>query len=117
MPFSDLGILLGDVSLAEIELFTRDPMKAQRSVLRKIVRRSQTSELGRKYNFARIRSIEDYRRQVPLSTYADYEPYVERMMRGEKNLMYTGRNIRYCSSSGSVGKPKVLPKSSCLFPS
>ena len=110
MPFSDLGILLGDVSLAEIELFTRDPMKAQRSVLRKIVRRSQTSELGRKYNFARIRSIEDYRRQVPLSTYADYEPYVERMMRGEKNLMYTGRNIRYCSSSGSVGRPKVLPK-------
>ena len=110
MPFSDFGILLGDVSLAEIELFTRDPMKAQRSVLRKIVRRSKTSELGKKYDFANIHSIEDYRRQVPLSTYADYEPYVERMMQGEKNLMYTGRNVRYCSSSGSIGKPKVLPK-------
>lgn len=110
MPFSDFGVLLGDVSLAEIEHFTKDPMKAQRSTLRKILRRSKNCELGKKYDFKNIQSIDDYRKKVPLSTYADYEPYVERMMKGEKNLMYTGANIRYCSSSGSVGKPKILPK-------
>ena len=110
MPFSDLGILLGDVSLAQIEMATRDPMKAQRATLRKILRRSRTSELGHKYDFANIRSIDDFRRMVPLTTYEDYAPYVERMMKGEKNLMYTGMNVRYATSSGSVGKPKVLPK-------
>ena len=110
MPFSDLGILLGDVSLAEIEIFTRDPMRAQTSLLRKILRRNRNSELGRKYNFKDIKSINDFRRAVPLSTYEDYAPYVERMMRGERNLMYTGPNIRYATSSGSVGKPKILPK-------
>ncbi len=110
MPFSDFGILLGDVSLAEIELFTRNPMKAQRATLRKILRRSRTSELGIKYNFNEIHSIDDFRRMVPLSTYDDYAPYVERMMNGEKNLMYTGVNVRYATSSGSVGKPKILPK-------
>lgn len=111
MSFSDLGILLGDISLAEVEWFTRDPMRSQRAVLRKIVRRSQTSELGCKLDFAAIRTIDDYRAKVPLSVYTDYAPYVERMMQGEKNLMYTGPNIRYCTSSGSVGKPKILPKS------
>ncbi|MBQ7541993.1 MAG: GH3 auxin-responsive promoter family protein [Clostridia bacterium] len=111
MPFSDLGILLGDVSLAEIEHFTKNPLKAQTALLRKIVRRSRTSEYGRKYDFENIRTIEDFREKVPLTRYEDYEPYVERMMQGERNLIYTGRNVRYCSSSGSVGKPKVLPKS------
>ncbi len=110
MSFSDLGILLGDVSLLEIEHYTKNPMRAQNAVLRKIVRRSRTSEYGRKYDFANIRSIDDFRKTVPLTRYEDYAPYVERMMRGERNLMYTGANLRYCSSSGSVGKPKVLPK-------
>lgn len=109
--FSDLGILLGDVSLWEIEHFTKDPMKAQKSTLRKIVSRNKNCEIGKKYNFKDIKTIEDYQKTVPLSTYEDYEPYVDRMIHGrEKNLMFTGPNIRYCSSSGSVGKPKILPK-------
>lgn len=111
MPFSDLGVLIGDFSLAEVEHYTKDPMKAQRNTLKKILRRNKNCELGKKYNFKDIHSIEDYQRMVPLSTYADYEPYVERMIHGrEKNLMFSGINVRYCSSSGSVGKPKILPK-------
>ena len=110
MSFSDLGVLLGDVSLWEIDHYTKDPLKAQNTLLRKIIRRNKTSEYGRKYDFKNIRTVDDYRRMVPLTRYEDYAPYVERMMHGEKNLMYTGMNLRYCTSSGSVGKPKVLPK-------
>ena len=50
MPFSDLGVLLGDVSLAEIEHYTKDPMKAQRNTLKKILSRNKNCELGKKYN-------------------------------------------------------------------
>ena len=106
MPFSDLGILLGDVSLAEIEHYTKDPMKAQRNTLKKILSRNKNCELGKKYNFKDIHSIEEFQEKVPITTYADYEPYVEYMLshKGE-NPMFKGRNVRYCSSSGSVGKP------------
>ena len=111
MPFSDLGIVLGDVSLWEVDHFTKDPAAAQRALLRRILRRSRTSEYGKKYNFKEIRTVDDYRRTVPLSVYADYAPYVERMMQGERNLLFSGINVRYCTSSGSVGKPKMVPKS------
>nr|MCR5484679.1 GH3 auxin-responsive promoter family protein [Clostridiales bacterium] len=73
---------------------------------------NKNCEYGKKYDFANIRSIREYQEKVPLSTYADYEGYVDRMIENkEKNLMFSGRNVRYCSSSGSVGKPKILPKS------
>ena len=112
MPFSDLGVLLGDVSLLEIEHYTKNPMKAQEMTLKKILRRNKNCELGKKYNFKDIHSIAEFQEKVPITTYADYEPYVDRMIQNkEKNLMFTGPNIRYCSSSGSVGKPKILPKS------
>ncbi|MBQ7595961.1 MAG: GH3 auxin-responsive promoter family protein, partial [Clostridia bacterium] len=112
MHFSDFGIWLGDISLMDIEHYTKDPMQAQTKLLKKIIRKSRNSELGKKYNFADIKSVEDFRKNVPLTTYEDYAPLVDRMIENkEKNLMYTGPNVRYCSSSGSVGKPKILPKS------
>ena len=111
MAFSDLGVFLGDVSRWEINHFTKDPLKAQKSVLKKIIRRNKNCELGKKLNLKDVHSIEDYQRIVPLSTYADYEPYVDRMINnGEDRIMFSGKNLHYASSSGSVGKPKILPK-------
>ena len=111
MPFSDFGVFLGDLSLWHINKSTKHPMKDQRKTLNKIIRRNKNTELGKKLGLSDIHSIEDYQQNVPLSTYADYEPYVEYMLshKGE-NPMFKGRNVRYCSSSGSVGKPKILPK-------
>ena len=40
MPFSDIGVLIGDVSLAEVKHYTKDPMKAQRSTIKKILKRN-----------------------------------------------------------------------------
>ncbi|MBQ8026899.1 MAG: GH3 auxin-responsive promoter family protein, partial [Clostridia bacterium] len=112
MAFSDLGILIGDVTLAKIERTTKKPMKAQDKLLNRIVRKNKNCELGKKYNFADIHSVEEFRSKVPLTTYEDYDPLVDRMiLNKEKNIMYKGYNVRYCSSSGSVGKPKILPKS------
>ena len=111
MAFSDLGVWLGEVSRAQIDHTTKDPLKAQKKVLKKIISRNKNCELGKKLNLKDVHSIEDYQRIVPLSTYADYEPYVDRMLNnGEKRLMFNGINFRYASSSGSVGKPKMLPK-------
>ncbi|MBR4727980.1 MAG: GH3 auxin-responsive promoter family protein [Clostridia bacterium] len=112
MHFSDLGIFLGNISLWEIDYFTKDPMKAQKHLLKKIVNRNKNCEYGKKIHLKDVHSIEDYQRIVPLSTYDDYAPYVDRMINNrEDRLMFSGRNIRYCSSSGSVGKPKIVPKS------
>ena len=111
MHFSDFGVFLGDVSRAQIKHFSKDPLKAQKAVLKKIIRRNKNCELGKKLNLKDVHSIEDYQRIVPLSTYADYEPYVDRMINNkEDKIMFSGRNWHYASSSGSVGKPKILPK-------
>ena len=111
MAFSDFGVFLGDISRAQINHTTKNPLKAQKNVLKKIVRRNKSCEYGKKINLKDVHSIEDYQKIVPLSTYSDYEPYVDRMMNnGEKRLIFNGINVRYASSSGSVGKPKMLPK-------
>ena len=89
MAFSDLGILLGDVTLAEVNHFTKNPMKAQKKTLKKILKKNKNCELGKKFNFANINSIADYQKMVPLSTYDDYAPYVDRMIHNKvPHLLY-----------------------------
>ena len=57
MAFSDIGILIGNVTLNKIERTTKDPMKAQEKLLKRILNKSKNCELGKKYNFAEINGI------------------------------------------------------------
>ncbi len=82
-----------------------------RELLLKIVRDNRDTEYGRAHHFSEIKSIEDYKRLVPLSTYDDYAPYIERMVSGkhEKNLITAYPIVQYAETSGSVGVPKKIP--------
>ncbi len=111
MAMSDIGVLLGKWVLSGVNHYTKDPVGVQEAALKKIIDENKDTEYGRKYDFASIKSIKDFQDKVPLSTYRDYDAYVDRMIAGEKNILCSRECKRYCSSSGSVGKPKVIPKS------
>ena len=111
MAMSDIGVMLGNIVLAGVNRFTSIPFETQEKILMQIMDENKDTEYGKKIGFKDVHSIEDFQRIVPLSTYDTYDNYVERMLDGEENLMMARKCKRYCSSSGSVGKPKVLPKS------
>ncbi len=70
---------------------------------------SQT-EYGKRYDFSNIKSREDYVARHPLTTFAHYEHYMNRISNGEKNIL-TKRDVVYlCLSSGTTGKNKLYPK-------
>ncbi|MBR0399659.1 MAG: GH3 auxin-responsive promoter family protein [Mogibacterium sp.] len=81
-----------------------------KELLHKILEKNKDTEYGRKYHFADIRNIGDYRRMVPITDYHDYEDYIERMIyKGEENLITSMPVIGYAQSSGTVGGRKYVP--------
>ncbi len=83
-----------------------------RNLLKSIIEDNKNTEYGKKYHFDEIHSIEDFKKKVPLSTYDDYAPYIERMVeKGERNLLTTYNIVQYAETSGSVGVPKKIPVS------
>lgn len=112
MAISDIGVMLGKVVFKSFEKVSLNPYEEQKKLLMSILEKNKNTEYGKKIGFDKIHSIEDFQKSVPLTTYDDYSDYVERMInKGEENLMMSAKVRRYCSSSGSVGKPKILPKS------
>ncbi|MBE5846701.1 MAG: GH3 auxin-responsive promoter family protein [Lachnospiraceae bacterium] len=88
---------------------TRAPMEHTTALLMKLLSDNKDTEYGRKYGFADIHSIEEYRKKVPVVIYDDLAPYLERMMDGEKDILTAYSYNHFNETSGTVGVPKVVP--------
>ncbi|HZD03910.1 MAG TPA: GH3 auxin-responsive promoter family protein, partial [Longimicrobiales bacterium] len=87
----------------------RDPEAAQARILERILRRNAASAYGRLHRFAGLRSVEEYRRRVPVVDYDDLAPWIERTRRGEEGVL-TGEPVRrLVPSSGSTSPRKLVP--------
>lgn len=91
------------------EKATWQPAQAQWRKLEEILRRNAQTEFGREHGFAGIRSVADYQRAVPIRSHEQLRPWVERMVKGEKNVLTYQDPIYYCVTSGSAGAPKPSP--------
>ncbi|MCK5845497.1 MAG: GH3 auxin-responsive promoter family protein, partial [Victivallales bacterium] len=88
-----------------------DPEKTQSEFLNELLDRSADTEYGIKHGFAKIADTDSYRNQAPLTSWPDYEHYAERMGDGERDLLFPGSPIAFISTSGTSGKPKLIPES------
>lgn len=87
----------------------KDPETAQREKLRAILSGNAQTIFGREAGFGSIGDTEEYRRRVPISTYADFAPYIERMKGGEGNLLVSAPVQMFGVTSGSSASPKFIP--------
>ena len=98
--------------LARFEQITMTPMEVQKKLLLDLLQEHKGTEYGRKYGFADIHSIEEYRQRVPLTEYSDYVSYIDRMTENcEENLISAQKPIWYNKTSGTAGAPKKIPYS------
>ncbi|MDJ0617414.1 MAG: GH3 auxin-responsive promoter family protein [Calothrix sp. MO_192.B10] len=88
---------------------TRHTFAVQEKFLFKLLRTYQNTELGRKYGLKDIKNIEQFQKQVPVLPYSAYEPYVQRVAAGEKNILTSDKVVYLNRTSGSTGKQKLIP--------
>ncbi len=100
---------LGRASLERLHAATGRARQLQLEELEHILGCNAASAYGRRYGFSDIRSVEDYQRRVPLSCHEDYEPYVERLLAGERAQLTCAEPVYYAITSGSTGVPKYVP--------
>lgn len=85
--------------------------ETQLAELRAICHHAAGTELGRARGLASVKTYRDFRQQVPVGDYDTFSPAIERMRRGEKNILIPEFVEHFGNSSGSStqGKPKFLP--------
>ncbi|NOY23812.1 MAG: GH3 auxin-responsive promoter family protein, partial [Acidobacteria bacterium] len=82
----------------------------QQKTLLSILKAAAGCQFAEEHDFSHIRTIEDFREKVPLSTWSDYADASMKMQTGESDLLFRGKPTAFILTSGSSGKPKLLPE-------
>jgi hypothetical protein len=97
----------------QIELFLKYPNEVQEDLLMTLLRAAENTVVGKKYEFASMRSYHTFQERVPISTYEDLEPMIELTRKGEQNVFWNTPIKWFAKSSGTTNaKSKFIPVSS-----
>lgn len=95
---------------AAFQAACQDPKRTQDELLRQIVDYHRDTGFGKDHGFGSIRTVEDYRRQVPVAPYERLEPYIRRVMKGEtRALLADPRVLMFALTSGTTAARKHIP--------
>lgn len=81
----------------------------QKSLLLNTIQQNAKSDYGRRFFFDRIKSIDDYRCQVPVVRYDCLREDMERIYRGDKRVLTEEPIERLVPTGGSSGGTKLIP--------
>jgi len=96
----------------QIELFLKYPEEVQEEVLMQLLAIAKDTEIGRNYEFGSILSYETFAKRVPITSYEEIEPDIERTRRGEQNIFWPTSIKWFAKSSGTTNaKSKFIPVS------
>src|SRR6186713_1829297 len=96
----------------QIELFMKYPNEVQDELLKKLIQSASTTEFGKKYDFASIETYEQFGERIPVHSYEQTFPYIQRLLRGEQNILWPSEIKWFAKSSGTTNaRSKFIPVS------
>jgi hypothetical protein len=96
----------------QIELFMKYPHDVQDELFKKLIQNGEMTQFGSQFGFSDIENYNQYRERVPVFSYEKFFPYIERLMRGEQNVLWPSEIKWFSKSSGTTNqRSKFIPVS------
>jgi len=96
----------------QIELFMKYPCEVQEELLRKLISTAEHTQWGEHFDYQSIDNFKTFSERVPVVTYDQLQPQVERIMKGEQNILWPTEIKWFAKSSGTTSnRSKFIPVS------
>jgi hypothetical protein len=81
----------------------------QEMILKILLAGACNTAFGKEHNFDKIASYEDYKKAVPIRDYEQLKPYIDRIKKGEPDILWKGKPIYFAKTSGTTSGIKYIP--------
>lgn len=96
--------------ISRIEEMMNNPIETQETVFHDLIEKARYTEWGMLYGYSSIYTIQDFQERVPVSTYEELFPFIERVLKGEQNILWSSDIKWFSKSSGTTNaRSKFLP--------
>jgi hypothetical protein len=106
-----LGFLHAGLAYRRFQQRLAGVASTQEQVLARSLRLVTDSDFGRRHRLRSVRSRADLRRAVPLQSYEDLRPVIDRVAEGDTSALFSRpvRVLMLATSSGTTARRKLIP--------
>jgi GH3 auxin-responsive promoter len=98
--------------LAHLERLMNHPLEAQEELFKRLISKSAQTAFGKQFDYSSIKRVTDFQTRVPTHTYEQLYPYIERVLKGEQNVLWPTLTAWFAKSSGTTNaSSKYIPVS------
>ncbi|PWN64671.1 GH3 auxin-responsive promoter family protein [Chryseobacterium oncorhynchi] len=91
------------------EEFKKNAEKNQEDLLISLVSTAQKTLFGREHDFENIHSVKEFQDRVPVADYEVLKPYIERVKKGQANILWIETPEYFAKTSGTTSGAKYIP--------
>ena len=89
--------------------WANNPVASQNKVFQELIRQAKNTQFGKDHHFDQILTPSDFAQQVPVRDYEQLKPYVDRVVKGEENVLWKGKPLYFAKTSGTTSGAKYIP--------
>lgn len=94
---------------AETKKWSSNPFQYQQKVFDNLILKGKSTAFGRDHDFDSIKNYDDFRKRVPVRDYEQLKPYIERVLKGESDVLWRGKPKYFAKTSGTTSGTKFIP--------
>ncbi len=91
------------------QAWMQHPALTQQKIFDNLIQKGQQTKFGRDHNFKNIRTHADFTQAVPVRDYEGLAPYLEKVKKGEPDVVWPGKPIYFAKTSGTTSGTKYIP--------
>ena len=85
------------------------PVETQNEVFKNLIAFARNTQFGADHHFAEIENFSDFQKNVPVRDYEDLKNYIERVVKGEADVLWPGKPLYFAKTSGTTSGAKYIP--------
>lgn len=94
----------------------QNPIKTQEKIFQELIGVGKNTSFGKDHDFNSIQNYEDFKKNVPVRDYEELKNYIERVVKGEENVLWKGKPLYLAKTSGTTSGSKYIPISKESMP-
>lgn len=103
-------------AVGKINRWKYNAVEAQNNILKKLLKSAENTAFGKDHQFSKIKTYQQFKENVNINDYEDIKPYIERVVKGEENVLWPEKPIYFAKTSGTTSGVKYIPISKESMP-
>ncbi len=91
------------------QIWATNPVVTQQKVFENLIRQAKNTQFGTDHHFDQIKTFEDFTKNVPVRDYEGLKSYVDKVVKGEENILWKGKPLYFAKTSGTTSGAKYIP--------